>query len=71
MGGGASKKIDPLQKCINEDLAKTMHELGMKKADVVPLWKQFSKIDVDGTGKCDIDEIFMSNKVGRDLATAE
>ena len=65
MGGGLSKskRTDKLQDVINDELAKTMHELDLKRKDIEPFWKEFNKIDIDGKGKVEIDEIFMCNKI--------
>ena len=62
MGGGASKP-DPLDIMIEKNLKLTMEKLGLTKKDILPLWKEFHKIDLDKTGHLNLDEIFMSHKV--------
>lgn len=63
MGGGSSKKADALDAVIEDKLKLTMESLGQTKKEVLPLWKEFKKIDVDNSGQIEIAEIFGNKNI--------
>ena len=56
-------KPDALDEIIRKNLKLTTDQLGLGRKELLPFWKEFNKIDVDKSGRIQLDEIFMTKKI--------